>query len=124
MSELKPCPFCSSEEVYAYVCGYEHTNDCGVECEECGASISGYSTSEEACEAWNKRIENKSKEGEWLLRYDCMEPEWQRFCGAKEIRPRPEKRFPYYMCSNCFTKLDSMHNNFCPECGTKMKKKW
>ena len=34
MSELKPCPFCGSGEVF-----YKHALSCEVECDNCGASM-------------------------------------------------------------------------------------
>ena len=51
--KLKPCPFCGSEAtLYEYRWwGISY----GVECTKCDAILEGYSTKEEAIEAWNRR---------------------------------------------------------------------
>lgn len=49
---LKPCPFCGSEEVImedGYGLFY-------VRCADCGASASYCETDEEAISAWNERV--------------------------------------------------------------------
>ncbi len=57
MSELKPCPFCSSINIIAF-CGsedddvYGHKNAC-VECYGCDAHTPNYQWQEEAIKAWN-----------------------------------------------------------------------
>ena len=50
--ELKPCPFCgSNEEVRVTKHGYF-----GVNC-ICGCSLFGFETGHKAIEAWNKRVD-------------------------------------------------------------------
>lgn len=60
MPELKPCPFCGGE---AYTCyAINDYNRWGVSCRGCGCTVEveewkGITdTSEQAIEAWNKRV--------------------------------------------------------------------
>lgn len=57
MTELKPCPFCGSDEIHTYSPGpYETGNDASVSCENpiCGAEVRG-DTLKEAIAKWNRR---------------------------------------------------------------------
>ncbi len=49
MPELKPCPFCGSDDV-------ELHGDAWVTCEDCGAETIYCETPEEAIGHWNKRV--------------------------------------------------------------------
>ena len=57
MSELKPCPFCGSDDValdeFAYRIG-DGEWESKVICYECHANT-GFYTKQEAVEAWNRR---------------------------------------------------------------------
>ena len=54
--ELKPCPFCGGDDIYADVGIYigKEWLSVTIKCRDCGASIWGY-TLEEAITAWNRR---------------------------------------------------------------------
>ena len=61
MTELKPCPFCGSIDIYAYEpTVYEVGNDASVECQECGAEIRA-STLKMAIAKWNRRERNERR---------------------------------------------------------------
>lgn len=51
--ELKPCPFCGSDdlEIYHEVVGCHYY----VTCRDCGSSGAIYYTPEQAAHAWNRR---------------------------------------------------------------------
>jgi Lar family restriction alleviation protein len=57
-TELKPCPFCGSNCVYANVGIYigKRHESVTIKCDDCGASIWGV-TEETAIAAWNRRAE-------------------------------------------------------------------
>ena len=58
MSELKPCPFCGSDEVGCWMSSRQFPNGKNphhVQCDNCFASSDYYCTMEEAIEAWNRR---------------------------------------------------------------------
>jgi Lar family restriction alleviation protein len=58
MTDLRPCPFCGSTEIYAYEpTMYEMGNDASVNCENpiCGAEVRGC-TLKEAIAKWNRRM--------------------------------------------------------------------
>ena len=52
-TELKPCPFCGSEDTSIEV--VRPANKTTVRCENCLAVVSFYDTIEEAIAAWNRR---------------------------------------------------------------------
>ena len=54
MYELKPCPFCGSEEV---VYKFEYEVVCAM-CKTCGATGSKHFAIDDASEAWNRRAED------------------------------------------------------------------
>lgn len=58
-NNLKPCPFCGSEDVlYSGVEGL--TRDiCSVFCNHCGVTTDFFETKSEAETAWNKRANSK-----------------------------------------------------------------
>lgn len=53
MTELRPCPFCGSDEVKAWrdVCGTSYYVTCGI----CYIRTLNYSDEEQAIEVWNRR---------------------------------------------------------------------
>lgn len=56
MSELKPCPFCGSEEIHIETLKKFGTSY--LWCKQCGAEISLYNSLDEAVSAWNGRTNN------------------------------------------------------------------
>ena len=52
MAELKPCPFCGSEDLKIYSNAFENYY---VVCLGCGASGRNYRSVEKAKEVWNRR---------------------------------------------------------------------
>ena len=52
--KLKPCPYCGLTPVNAQK-PYSSRDSWKVECAWCGRRMQGYSTEEEAIEAWNRR---------------------------------------------------------------------
>lgn len=50
--ELKPCPFCGSDDVF---CSQGQEGEHYVECCDCGAKIETYKGVEDAVKAWNRR---------------------------------------------------------------------
>ena len=56
MSELKPCPFCGSDNVHlAFYHSKENGSKAVVECRDCYCSSGYYNDLHEAVEQWNKR---------------------------------------------------------------------
>ena len=55
MSDLKPCPFCGSNN-YS-VDSYDRHHRWYAWCNDCHALLVGRDTKEEAIEAWNERVE-------------------------------------------------------------------
>ena len=58
MEELKPCPVCGNHQL-KFVINVMTTRACVV-CEECGEESNWCNTTNEAIEAWNRRVENES----------------------------------------------------------------
>ena len=52
MKELKPCPFCGSENIR--IMG---NSNFWCMCDQCGVETQTYDTEEELIEAWNARVE-------------------------------------------------------------------
>ena len=52
-NDLKPCPFCGSDEIY--ITWYEQNKKYSIGCNNCPVDMFGYETDEEAAKAWNKR---------------------------------------------------------------------
>lgn len=59
MTNLKPCPFCASNDVEADIdyeyCTEDHKEYC-VSCNNCGASSAFCEDEQKAIEAWNNRV--------------------------------------------------------------------
>ena len=55
VNELKPCPFCGSENI-------EITSYCAdlvfIQCDGCGATFPHFDSEKEAIKAWNGRVDN------------------------------------------------------------------
>lgn len=57
MTELKPCPFCGSNDIHRFEpTAYEIGDDASVSCEECGAEVRG-NTLRIALSKWNRRVD-------------------------------------------------------------------
>lgn len=56
MPEIKPCPFCGSENWAMFDCNSGRY--CVLVCEDCAAQGPYGSTEEEAKEAWNRRADD------------------------------------------------------------------
>lgn len=57
INELKPCPFCGGGTHYYAPAPIDHH----IQCEKCFAETGGFSSKEEAIEAWNTRAERTCK---------------------------------------------------------------
>lgn len=53
MTELKPCPFCGGEAKLTE----PYMNIYVISCGNCGVGSAIYTNSEQAIEAWNRRVE-------------------------------------------------------------------
>lgn len=94
MNELKPCPFCGSENVGISL----WLGHCCITCRDClgGIAPAPDLTKEDAVAAWNRRADEKV--GKWIDIDDCITLE----------------------CSLC----KGQHYNaslYCPNCGAKME---
>lgn len=61
MAELKPCPFCGSNDVGCWMSSQKFPNGKNphwVYCDNCEAETGKYCSEEEAIEAWNRRAED------------------------------------------------------------------
>ncbi len=56
--ELKPCPFCGSEDV---TCTAGLEDECYVECWDCSAKVESYNGMEDAVAGWNARAIDRDK---------------------------------------------------------------
>ena len=54
MSELKPCPFCSSKNI---VINDYHSMTVFIQCNDCGVTFPHFESEQEAIEAWNRRVD-------------------------------------------------------------------
>ena len=106
MSELKPCPFCGSDDLvmsgreeYAFMTG-KRMEFYRVKCDTCGAMVDNdFKRPEDAIKAWNGRAGEVEKVGEWT-----------------------EKDGIWFECSMCGCySYDKLPN--CPDCGIKMEAK-
>ena len=58
MAELKPCPFCGSNNVKIHIPYF--AADCYmVQCYDCNCNTAVYESAENAAEAWNRRAKNE-----------------------------------------------------------------
>lgn len=60
MAELKPCPFCGSENVFVGerpIGNYENIFYF-VKCDDCYCQTSSFRKADKAIEAWNRRADN------------------------------------------------------------------
>ena len=55
MTELKPCPFCSSDSIYISQIALEHWN---AGCNACRCEMTYFHSKEEATKAWNTRADD------------------------------------------------------------------
>ena len=99
--ELKPCPFCRSDNLW--IDGGEYLNIFSVNCTRCGGRIGYFNTKAEAIAAWNSRACHK---GHWT-RSDDEGNVWQ--CSV---------------CGNEWQLMDGTpeenHMNYCQQCGAYM----
>lgn len=104
MNELKPCPFCgsddlvmSSREAYAFMAG-KRMEFYRVKCDTCGAMVDNdFKRPEDAIKAWNRRAGEVEKVGEWTEIADGV-----------------------FECSACEC-CDYNASPYCPDCGAKME---
>jgi Lar family restriction alleviation protein len=59
VTELKPCPFCGSEDIEIDCAGYLDDSDHWVICQDCGAASGIIKEASDAIEAWNTRADDK-----------------------------------------------------------------
>lgn len=53
--ELKPCPFCGSDNVKINYPVYYSGEVCNVQCYDCNCTTAAFYSPEKASEAWNRR---------------------------------------------------------------------
>ena len=61
MAELKPCPFCGSEDIAVWESHSRFSSWSSshfAQCNSCCATSDAFKTMEEAIEAWNRRAED------------------------------------------------------------------
>jgi Lar family restriction alleviation protein len=58
--ELKPCPFCGSDNLYISDSVYQE--GCVIGCIDCGSEVGNFDTKEEVVERWNHREDKKVSE--------------------------------------------------------------
>ena len=103
MSELKPCPFCgsddlvmSSREAYALMTG-KRMEFYRVKCDTCGAMVDNdFGDTDEAIEAWNRRVDDKV--GKWIEKDET----------------------PWVQCSLCGV-ASLLTSEYCPKCRARME---
>ena len=103
MAELKPCPFCGSEDVVAKLCHVEYPTRSSwyVCCKNCDkGDLISYLNEKRAIEAWNTRYERT-----------CTKVPGKMVYG--ERRPK---------CSECGQSMGDKRWNYCPNCGAKVVK--
>ena len=59
MIDIKPCPFCGSEDLF--VDPGEYRTDYAIICARCGGRIGYFNTFEYAQEAWNRRAVDEQR---------------------------------------------------------------
>jgi len=60
-------------------------------------------------------------QGEWITYYPPMSDMQKSMCGIKEKGYVPDKRFGRIKCSLCGCGRPMYGDNYCPNCGAKMK---
>lgn len=82
--------------------------------------IGGFCTSvnESVCEGLHKV---SRPQGEWITYYPPMSDMQKSMCGIKEKGYVPDKRFGRKKCSLCGCGRPMYEDNYCPNCGARMK---
>lgn len=94
INELKPCPFCGGGTHYYAPAPIDHH----IQCEKCFAETGGFSSKEEAIQAWNTRTE--------------------RTCHIKW-----DKELFCFVCDSCdyiSMMAPDSRPTYCPNCGAKV----
>lgn len=60
MAELKCCPFCGGR-AYETSSGRQHEHGAIIKCERCGCQTARWTTSWDAAETWNRRVNDAVK---------------------------------------------------------------
>ena len=103
MAELKPCPFCGSDDLvmsgreeYAFMTG-KRMEFYRVKCDTCGAMVDNdFGDTDEAIEAWNRRFDDKV--GKWIEKDET----------------------PWVQCSLCGV-ASLLTPEYCPKCRARME---
>lgn len=106
MADLKPCPFCGSEEVHTTRTIIDNlpanikVADIFVMCEGCGAAGRSETTAEKAIESWNRRYEDSL-----TFCYDCR---WfdAGMCNLHKIKVRTN-----YYCFGAWRRHDLLERD-------------
>ena len=112
MNDIKPCPFCGSDNVStSYKDTFSYDFRRGVYCADCcGGIYPFYDTEAEAIKAWNTRTERTSTPVDYIGEYySHIVGESDEYYGA------------FCVCSECEKYVPMI--NYCPECGAKFERR-
>lgn len=130
MEDLKPCPFCGSDDIR--VCAFEISPECYIECCNCGARIdaeipwgdSDIQEHDNAClkalrKLWNRRSAAPAADVAPVV-HGRWEP-YQVECG-NPFSALEGMLIDVLRCSKCHAYFDVGEAlNYCPNCGCKMR---
>ena len=116
MSDLKPCPFCGSENIKHHHYSNQPYQQYIVRCKNCGARVIKASL-ELAFEAWNRRAEPEERTAKVEHKSDTYV-----VTLPKSTTTSYETRTNLWEeCGNCHA-MGMYHGwNYCPSCGARLE---
>ena len=122
MKDLKPCPFCGSDDIRA--CAFEISPECYIECCNCGARIDaeipwGDSDIQEHDNACLKALRKL-----WNRRSAAPAADVAPVAHGRWIDPEDDDGGTLWHCSKCGYPVKAIAKpncNYCPKCGCKMR---